>query len=142
MKTTLSQLRSLIREEATRALREARRAPADAPSARCPYVAGATPEELQTFMSFQGHDPADLAEEILAQDPSQTQAEVTALCCMVNSYDEAVQVLVGAGALPEEAEKYLYEGSPQDEAYVYKRLKPWMEYFAGGGKCQHAGGHV
>lgn len=68
--------------------------------------------------------------------------EVTALCCMVGSYSEATQLLVGAGATPEVAETYILEGAPATESYVYRSLKPWLEHFASGGTCQHVGGHI
>ena len=142
MKTTLKQLRTLIREEISRTLSEASRAPGGAPSAKCPFTGGTKSPELEVFMAFQGQGPAALAEEIVSLPPDSVNAEVVALCCMVNSYDEAVQELVAAGAQPEEAEDLIYKFAPSSESYVYRTLKPWFQHFASGGKCQHAVGHV
>jgi hypothetical protein len=141
MKIRLSQFRRLVREEVTRVLSEARRAPADAPSATCPYVASARPKELAAFVEFQGR-PELLALKIVDGGPFVSRSILPALCCMTDSYTETRQYLEAAGASREEAEDLMRNGAPGDEQYVYKKLKPWLEYFARGDKCQHAGGHV
>jgi hypothetical protein len=141
MKIKLSQLRSIIREEASRVLSEARRAPADAPSATCPYVAGAKPTALAVFVKYQGR-PEALAQRIVKLDPLTAGPMLSALCCMTDSYAETQDFLVAAGASEEEAQELMDSGVPGDESYAYKTQKPWFEYFASGGKCQHVGGHM
>lgn len=111
-----------------------------APSGRCPYAAGTTPEEIAKY----GLSPEELMLK-LWNDPMDESPDAStwlALAAQCTSFAEVAGRLIGAGFTKPEAEALEYSCAPQDEKGFYLNIKPWIAHLAGGGTCQHAHSHV